>query len=72
MPDAEKETFFGAINCKVVEKSTETDYVVETEDGAKISISTHLPDIRVGHKGIVLVIGEKSMFVREPYGGDMR
>ena len=60
----------GAVNCKVIVKETATDYIVETEDGQKINIMTTLPDVRVGHKGKLLTMDGRTVFIREPYGGD--
>ena len=58
------------VECEVIVKETATDLIVRTEYGEKVNILTSLPDVRKGHKGKLLTIGGRTVFIREPYGGD--
>lgn len=54
---------------EVIVSETSTSKIVETTDGKKLNIETSLPDVRKGHKGILLDLGDGPVFIREPYGG---
>ena len=58
-------------DCTVIVNETATSKIVETSVGKKVNVETPLPDVRKGHKGILIEIDGKTTFVREPYGGDI-
>ncbi len=58
-----------AVDCEVIVKETASDLIVRTQDGQNINMQTALPDVRKGHKGKIITVDGKSIFIREPYGG---
>ncbi len=69
MANDDKEKF-AAVDCEVVHAETPSDLIVRTSDGRNINIETRLPDVTPGRKGKLLTIDGKTIFIREPYGGD--
>lgn len=53
--------------CTVIHKESATGYIVELEDGTKVNIETSLPDVDVGIRGMLLTMGGRTQFIREPY-----
>jgi len=61
---------FTAVDCEVVHTETPGDLIVRTSDGRNVNIETTLPDVTPGRKGKLVTIDGKTIFIREPYGGD--
>jgi len=52
---------------EVIVDETATSKIVRTDDGEKVNVETHLPEVRKGHKGLLLDLGDRIVFIREPY-----
>jgi hypothetical protein len=52
---------------EVIVDETATSKIVRTSDGRTVNIETSLPDVRKGHKGKLIDVGNGPVFVREPY-----
>ncbi len=69
--DAKNKSPMTAVDCEVIHKETANDYIVRVraEDGKTVNIVTTLPDVQKGHKGKLLTLDGKTIFLREPYDG---
>lgn len=61
---------FTSVDCEVVHMETSGDLIVRTSDGRNVNIETKLPDVTPERKGKLLTLDGKTIFIREPYGGD--
>jgi hypothetical protein len=53
--------------CEVIYKESKGNLIVRNSDGTTANIVTKLPDVGKGHKGRIIEMNGRKVFIREPY-----